>query len=368
MQKESRVLSRELCLASPFLTFLTPARIRVLRELHENRNTEAAPSIAELCATLKISEQDAALVKDPLQCPRTRAMVEAEQDQACTILDPGYPPRLREIHDPPLVLFIRGNRDLLRTPAVAIVGSRRASRYGLEAASHFARKLGQAGLTVVSGFARGVDAAAHRAALDSGASTIGVLGTGIEVRYPRDHDALRREIESKGLLLSEFAPGTPPRPANFPIRNRVISGCCLATIVIEAGPRSGSLITARMALEQGREVFAIPGPIFAEGSEGPHRLIQSGAKLLHSVHDFFEEFPEVVKREISAPVTLDCEEPLRSLLEILSFDSGVHIDSIEQKSGISQPALAEAMLELELRGLIRSIPGARYVRIIGSPH
>lgn len=365
MQRDSSVLSRELCLASPFLTFLTPARIRVLRELHENRNTDIAPSIAQLGSLLKISEQDAALVKDPLQCPRIRASVEAEQDCACTLLDPAYPPRLREIHDPPLVLFLRGNRDLLRTPAVAIVGSRRASRYGLEAAGHFARKLGQAGLTIVSGFARGVDAAAHRAALESDASTIGVLGTGIDVRYPRDHDGLRSEIESRGLLLSEFAPGTPPRPANFPIRNRVISGCCLATIVIEAGKRSGSLITARMALEQGREVFALPGPIFAEGSEGPNRLIQSGAKLLHSVDDFFEEFPEIIKREIAAPVALDCEEPLRSLLEILSFDSGVHIDWIERESGIPQPALAEAMLELELRGLIRSIPGARYVRTMG---
>jgi len=366
MQRDSSILSRELCLASPFLTFLTPVRIRVLRELHENRNTGVAASIAQLCSVLKISEQEAVLVKDPLQCPRIRASVETEQEQACTLLDEEYPPRLREIHDPPLVLFLRGNRDLLRTPAVAIVGSRRASRYGLESAGHFARKLGQAGLTIVSGFARGVDAAAHRAALESDASTIAVLGTGIDVRYPRDHDDLRREIEAKGLLLSEFAPGTPPRPANFPIRNRVISGCCLATIVIEAGPRSGSLITARMAVEQGREVFAIPGSIFADTSEGPHRLIQSGAKLLHSVDDFWAEFPDIVKREIAAPVTLDCEEPLRTLLEILNFDRGVHIDWIEQESGIPQPALAEAMLELELRGLIRAIPGARYVRTIGA--
>ena len=367
MQRNTSVLSRELCLASPFLTFLTPARIRVLRELHENRNTDMDASIAQLCAVLKISEQEAGLVKDPLQCPRVRASVEAEQDRACTLLDESYPPRLREIHDPPLVLFLRGNRELLRTPAVAIVGSRRSSPYGLEAAGHFARRLGQSGLTIVSGFARGIDAAAHRAAMESEGSTIAVLGTGIEVRYPGDHDRLRLEIEEKGLLVSEFAPGTPPRPANFPIRNRVISGCCLATIVIEAGPRSGSLITARMALEQGREVFAIPGSIFAENSAGPHRLIQSGAKLLQSVEDFWEEFPEIVKREIAAPGTLQCEEPLRTLLELLNFDCGVHIDRIEQQCGIPQPALAEAMLELELRGLIRSIPGARYVRtIVGS--
>jgi len=366
MQRDSFVLSRELCLASPFLTFLTPARIRVLRELHEIRNTTDAPSIAELGTLLRLSEHDAALVKDPLQCPRIRASVERELERSCTLVDEDYPPRLREIHDPPLVLFLRGRRELLCTPAVAMVGSRRASRYGLEAAAHFARTLGQAGLTMVSGFARGVDAAVHRAALDSDASTIGVLGTGIEVRYPRDHDGLRSEIESRGLLISEFAPGTPPRPANFPIRNRVISGCCLATIVIEAGPRSGSLITARMAMEQGREVFALPGPVFAGGSEGPHRLIQSGAKLLHSIDDFFEEFPEIVKREISAPVTLHFEEPLRTLLEILNFDTGLHIDWIEQQSGIQQPALAEAMLELELRGLIRSIPGARYVRRMGA--
>jgi len=365
MQRDSSVLSRELCLASPLLTFLTPARIRVLRELHENRNTDSAPSIAELATLLKISEQDAKLVKDPLQLPRVRALFELEQDRACTLVDESYPPRLREIHDPPLVLFTRGDRDLLRTPAVAMVGSRRASRYALEAAGHFARQLGQAGLTIVSGFAHGVDAAVHRAALDSALCTIGVLGTGIDVQYPRDHQQLRREIESSGLLISEFGPDTPPRPANFPVRNRVISGCCLATIVIEAGPRSGSLITARMALEQGREVFAIPGSVFSEGSEGPHRLIQSGAKLLHSVDDFFEEFPEMVKKEIAGPAAIDCEEPLRSLLEILSFDSGVHIDWIEQESGLRQPALAEAMLELELRGLIRAIPGARYVRKIG---
>lgn len=282
---------------------------------------------------------------------------------AITLADDEYPALLREIIDPPLALYCRGDRQLLRKPAIAVVGSRRASPYAINAAQHLARHLTQAGLVVVSGLAEGVDSAAHQSALAAEGSTIAVLGTGVDVIYPRSNTRLFRSIESRGLIVTEFAPGTPPLACNFPIRNRVISGLCLGTIIVEATSRSGSLITARLAAEQGREVFAVPGSIFSPGSEGTHRLIQYGAKLVHDIDDVLDELPaHAYKRTTKDDVVLP-ESPLREVLEVFSLDDGLHIEAAATKLGQLVETIAEPVLQLELGGWLRALPGARYVRV-----
>ena len=307
---------------------------------------------------LNIDEVQAAAVKNPLQDRRYEIL----RDSVVTLLDPDYPPLLKEIIDPPLALHVRGDRSLLARHAIAIVGSRRASPYAVNAAKHLATPLAsEAMLVIVSGLARGVDAAAHEAALDAHGKTIAVLGTGIDLVYPKSNRPLFRRIEKEGLIVSEFPPGTPPLPQNFPIRNRIISGLTLGTIIVEATGRSGSLITARTAAEQGREVFAVPGSIFSKGTEGTHRLIQYGAKLVHEVNDVIDEIKglgRLAKKPDPVP-----PEPLREVLEALSREDAVHVDTAAARLGRGVPALAESLLQLELGGWVRSLPGSRYVRV-----
>jgi DNA processing protein len=269
---------------------------------------------------------------------------------------------LKEIIDPPLVLHVRGDRSLLSRHAIAIVGSRRASPYAVNAAKHLATPLAsEAMLVIVSGLARGVDAAAHEAALDAGGTTIAVLGTGIDVIYPKSNRALFRRIENQGLIVSEFPPGTPPLALNFPIRNRIISGLSLGTVIVEATGRSGSLITARTAAEQGREVFAVPGSIFSKGTEGTHRLIQYGAKLVHDVNDVIDEIKGLGR--LAAKPDPVPPEPLREVLDALSREDAVHVEAAASRLGRTVPAIAESLLQLELGGWVRSLPGSRYVRV-----
>lgn len=307
---------------------------------------------------LNIDEVQAAEVKNPLQDRRYEML----RDSVITLVDPDYPPILKEIVDPPLALHVRGDRSLLARHAIAIVGSRRASPYAVNAAKHLAAPLAtEAMLVVVSGLARGVDTAAHEAALDAHGTTIAVLGTGIDVVYPKSNRALFRRIENEGLIVSEFPPGTPPLAQNFPIRNRIISGLSLGTVIVEATGRSGSLITARTAAEQGREVFAVPGSIFSKGTEGTHRLIQYGAKLVHDANDVIEEI-EGLGRLAKKPELL-APEPLRDVLDAFSRDDATHVDTAAAKLGRGVPAIAESLLQLELGGWVRSLPGSRYVRV-----
>ena len=307
---------------------------------------------------LNIDEAQAAAVKNPLQDHRYETL----RNSVITLVDPGYPPLLKEIIDPPLALHVLGDRTLLSRHAIAIVGSRRASPYAINVAKHLAAPLASdANLVVVSGLARGVDAAAHEAALDARGTTIAVLGTGIDIVYPKSNRALFRRIEAEGLIVSEFAPGSPPLAGHFPIRNRIISGLSLGTVIVEATGRSGSLITARMAAEQGREVFAVPGSIFSKGTEGTHRLIQYGAKLVHDANDVVEEIEglgRIAKKKEATP-----PDELREVLEALSRDDGVHVDAAAAKIGRTIPSIAQSLLELELGGWVRSLPGARYVRV-----
>lgn len=343
--------TRDLCIAYARLPFLTPARVRLLLEqFHDVQEIPRAPA-ALLRGLLSIGIEEAEALQTPPD-PGT--------EPAVTLVDDDYPPLLKEIIDPPLALFYRGDLSLLRQPAVAVVGSRRASPYGVNAARQLAREVASAGIVVVSGLARGIDAAAHEATLASSARTIAVLGTGIDVVYPRSHKRLTHDIEERGLVVSEFAPGTPPLAQNFPIRNRVISGLSLGVVIVEATSRSGSLITARTAAEQGREVFAVPGSIFNTRAEGTHRLIQYGAKLVHDVDDILQELPggAIAHKEKTALP----DSPLREVLDVFTREDATHIDTVAEKLGRSVASLSEAVLQLELGGWLRALPGARYVR------
>lgn len=355
---------RDQLIAYSLLDFLTPLRCRRLREVFDPLQEVERASPQEVARLLGITEEQARLVTKPLQLPQVAREVEGLRERVVTCLDEEYSPLLREIHDPPLTLYYRGNLELLKTGAVAMVGSRRATPYGISVAQTLGRELVRAGLTIVSGLARGIDAAAHESALRNGGATIGVLGTGIDIVYPRFHRRLFDQIAATGLLITEFAPGTPPRPINFPIRNRIIAGLCLGTIVVEASRRSGSLITARLACEEGREVFAVPGSILSASTEGVHRLVQSGAKLLHDVNDVFEEL-----RLSTAPMPKneppEVEQKLKELLAIFSTGEALHIDQAAERTGQSIAELSEKLLQLELEGWLQALPGSRYVRAGG---
>jgi DNA processing protein len=352
---------RDLLIAWSLLPFLNPNRTRLLLEMFGEPPTAACHSSSSVIASLlSIDHAQAEQVRNPLQLNAAR--VAALRDSTITLADGDYPKMLRHIIDPPLALHFRGDRTLLDKPSVAIVGSRRASPYAINVARQLGDDLARSGLLIVSGLARGVDAAAHESALDASFPTIAVLGTGIDVVYPRSNRALYRRVAEKGLLLSEFAPGTPPLAMNFPIRNRVISGLTSGTIIVEATSRSGSLITARTAAEQGREVFAVPGSIFSQGSEGTHRLIQYGAKLVHDANDVLEELPGDL-RLVSKEQAKEPDSPLREVLAAFTRDEGTDVEQVASRLGRQPSALAEPLLQLELGGWLRALPGARYVRV-----
>lgn len=284
--------------------------------------------------------------------------------------DPRYPELLRHISDPPLVLYVRGTFPDLHVPQVAIVGTRRPSAYGLNCAERLAEDLARVDLCVTSGMARGIDGAAHRGALRTG-RTIAVFGSGLDVPYPKQNRKLVELTESKGAIVSEFPIGTPPSPENFPIRNRIIAGLSLGVLVVEAAEHSGSLITARCAIDEGREVFAVPGPIQAAGSFGPHALIRQGAKLAADWQDVVEELPANVRERILRPLldsaaAPDLAETLtgipRDIWKLLSADRETSIDTLLERLSGSPPEIYEALLFLESGNLVRQLSGRRYVR------
>jgi len=281
--------------------------------------------------------------------------------------DPDYPPLLREIPDPPVMIYIIGNRRLLSCPQLAIVGSRNPTPMGRENARAFARNLAGAGLTITSGLALGIDGAAHRGALEADGKTIAVAGTGLDRVYPARHRELAHEIAKHGALVSEFPPGTPPLPENFPVRNRIISGLSLGTLVVEAALQSGSLITARLATEQGREVFAIPGSIHSPQARGCHALIRQGAKLVEGAQDVLEELGPLASIALqSGPENPAAEaphdSPMRVLLEHIGHDP-VTIDALIERSGLTSDAVSSMLLQMELNGLVSSCPGGKVQRI-----
>jgi DNA processing protein len=288
----------------------------------------------------------------------------------------GYPSILGEIYDPPLVLYLRGDPAALETAAVAIVGTRKPTPYGLQIAEGLAGDMASRGIAVISGLARGIDAAAHRGCLDSMGRTIAVLGCGIDVVYPREHRRLTERIIERGLILSEFPPGTSPAPQNFPVRNRIISGLSIGTLIVEASEYSGSLITARLAMEQNREVFAVPGNLTSPRSFGPNYLIKQGAKLVQSWRDIAEEFPPELRRSIlanenrqveSAPSLDLLTEEERRILGLLETDRATQFDRILNRSQCEISHLSDLMFNLEMRGWIRQVPGNLFVRVTRPP-
>jgi DNA processing protein len=275
-----------------------------------------------------------------------------------TLADAGYPKQLLEIPDPPALLYIAGEAQLLSSRALAVVGSRNATPQGLKNAQAFARALSDAGLTIVSGLALGVDSEAHRGGLGGLGSTLAVLGTGIDLTYPRRNTPLADEIASRGALVSEFPLGTEPYAGNFPRRNRLISGLARGCLVVEAAVDSGSLITARFAADQGREVFAIPGSIHSPLSKGCHALIKQGAKLVESAEDVLEELGMAAHPAPKAPE----DGASHDLLEKMGFDP-CDIDQLIARSGLPVETVSATLLKLELDGKIAGLPGGLYQRV-----
>lgn len=276
-----------------------------------------------------------------------------------TLDDARYPKQLLDTDDPPLLLYVKGRVELLSQPALAIVGSRNATPQGIANAEAFARALSQAGLAIVSGMALGIDAAAHRGALQADGPTIAVIGTGADRIYPARNGELARRIAAEGAIVSEFPLGTPALASNFPRRNRLISGLARAVLVVEAAERSGSLITARLAAEQGRDVFAVPGSIHSPLSKGCHRLIKDGAKLVDDVRDILDE---LAPGSVAAPAPATAPSEHEALLALMGHDT-CHVDTLAERSGVTPERLAAALLALELAGRIAVLPGGRYQRL-----
>jgi DNA processing protein len=282
--------------------------------------------------------------------------------------DAAYPPALAAIADPPPVLWTRGQAEVLSQPSVAIVGSRAASPYGLAVAEQLAADLAGRGVVIVSGLARGIDSAAHRGALSADGVTVAVLGSGVDAVYPGEHVPLAKSIDERGAVISELVPGTRPQQWFFPLRNRIISGLCRAVVVIEAGEKSGSLITARCALDQGRDVLAVPGNILNGRNRGAHALLRDGAKIVESADDILEELG-MGRSSVNAnacesvPATGILEGKRDPVLDCLVPGEASDLDEISERSGVTPPRLLPRLFELELHGLIRRVGGGRFLRI-----
>lgn len=288
--------------------------------------------------------------------------VERAGARLLTLNDADYPPLLKAISTAPPVLYIRGELTPEDALSVAVVGTRKATTYGKDAASYFSKELAGNGVTIISGLAHGVDAVAHRAALDAGGRTLAILGCGIDVLYPRDHAALAKEILAHGAILSEFPLGTPPEAGNFPRRNRIISGLSLGVLVVEAPEKSGALITASFAAEQGRDVFAVPGNIFSPSSTGANRLIQDGAKPVLTAADILGEinvtYHNLNTRHLT-PVIDPADENEAALLAHLSVEP-IHVDDLVRMSGLPTPTAISTLTILEIKGVINLVGHMQY--------
>jgi DNA processing protein len=301
--------------------------------------------------------------------------------QLITFHDSRYPQQLREIFDPPLLLFSLGNTAILATHSIAVVGTRRPTPYGMAAAERLSADLSRAGLTITSGMAQGIDTAAHQAALRENGFSIAVLGCGVDVLYPASNRKLYSDLQQKGLILSEFPMGAPAFPQNFPIRNRIVSGLSIGVLIVEGAQHSGSSITAKLAMDQGREVFAVPGNITSKMSWGPNLLIKDGgAKLVQEWSDITNELDPAVRRDLvknaqqkvlgedAVPAPITEEAPMkalgRKLLNKLQVDTPQQLESIiESFEGISSSELISALFDLEMSGLVRQLPGKQFVKV-----
>jgi DNA processing protein len=338
--------------------------IEALFEAPRGLLERALPGARETIESILAGPDDARLAP-------TLEWLSQDSQHLVTWSDPDYPRLLREIADPPLALYVLGERAALTATQIAVVGSRNPTATGKENAFAFAKALASTGLTITSGLALGIDGEAHRGALAVHGRTVAVTGTGLDRVYPASHRDLAHAIAGNGALVSEFPLGTPPRPENFPVRNRLIAGLSIGTLVVEAALQSGSLITARLATENGREVFAIPGSIHSPQSRGCHALIRQGAKLVETAQDIVEELgalAQVVTASVTSeiayiPENLSAEQA--RVLDSLGHDAA-SVDQLVERSGLTAPGVSSILLELELHGLVTPAAGGRYQRIHAS--
>ncbi|MGB2637182.1 MAG: DNA-processing protein DprA [Candidatus Acidiferrum sp.] len=291
----------------------------------------------------------------------------------CT--EPEYPQTLLQIYDPPALLYVRGDASILNAPALSIVGTRRPTMYGTQMAERMGRDLAKRGLVIVSGLARGVDALAHNGATAVGGRALGVLGTGIDVCYPKENKKLFEKVLEKGAIISELPTGSHPAPENFPVRNRIIAGMPLGVVIVEGKQYSGSLITARLAMEFGREVFGVPGNVTQEMSFAPNQLIKQGAKLVTSAEDMIEDLPTPIRAALVQAEAMGSEQ--RNLLagdwlnptekriyELLSIETAKPIDEIVESTGLNSSDVLATLFDLEMKGIIRQLPGKQFAKVL----
>jgi DNA processing protein len=289
--------------------------------------------------------------------------------------DAEYPQTLLQIYDPPVMLYVRGNAEVLNLPSISIVGTRRPTLYGSQMAERLGRELAARGLVMVSGMARGIDAIGHQGAMAVSGRAVGVLGTGVDVCYPKENRKLYDKVLERGAIISEFPLGTHPAPENFPIRNRIVAGMPLGVVVVEGAQYSGSLITARLAMEFGREVFGVPGNVTQPVSFAPNQLIKQGAKLITNGVDVIEELPtpvraalvqaeqpEAEQRNLLAAASLNSSE--RKIFDLLSTDEPKHIDEIVETSGLNSSEVLATLFDLEMKGIIRQTPGKQFSKVL----
>jgi DNA processing protein len=296
----------------------------------------------------------------------------------CTLLnwtEPEYPQTLLQIYDPPVLLYLRGDKQVLNLPSISIVGTRKPTLYGTQMAQRLGRELAVRGLVIVSGLARGIDAIGHQGAMEAHGRAIGVLGTGIDVCYPKENKKLYEKVLERGAIISEFPLRTHPAPENFPVRNRIVAGLPLGVVVVEGAQYSGSLITARLAMEFGREVFGVPGNVTQTVSFAPNQLIKQGAKLVTGAEDVIEELPtpvraalvqaeqpEAEQRNLLAGAALNGSE--KKLYELLGAEEPIPIDDIVERSGLNSSDVLATLFNLEMKGIIRQLPGKQFCKVL----
>jgi DNA processing protein len=360
---------------------LGPTKARKLVEHFGSPEAVFRASLTELESTgiQAVSAQSLATGKSAELAREEIALAAAAEATVISMDDPSYPPRLKEIYDPPLILRVRGNLEALTKPGIAMVGTRHPTPYGSGMAERLACDLAAQGLVIISGMARGVDTASHRGAISAKGKTVAVFGTGVDVIYPKENSRLSEQILALGgALISEFPLGTFAAPQNFPIRNRIISGMSVGVLVVEAAEYSGTRITARCALEQNRDVFAVPGNVTNKNSWGPNTLIKQGAKLVATWEDVWEDLPAEVRLTLTPPASPESpgaksaslfpDEGLppheKRILSLLKADESTHIDELVEKleNEMSSSEIFAALFELELNGKIRQMPGKNFVK------
>src|SRR5215467_3694599 len=324
------------------------------------------------------SETSEAVLKRKAFPRAEKELAAVRKIEGCKLLnwtEPEYPQTLLQIYDPPVLLYVRGDPQVLNLPSLSIVGTRRPTVYGTQMAQRLGRELAARGLVIVSGLARGIDAIAHQGAVDAHGRAVGVLGTGVDVCYPKENKKLYEKVLERGVIISEFPLRTHPAPENFPVRNRIVAGLPLGVVVVEGAQYSGSLITARLGMEFGREVFGVPGNATQPVSFAPNLLIKQGAKLVTGVEDVIEELPtpvrvallqveqpEAEQRNLLAAASLNGSE--KKVYELLKADDPIHIDDIVERSGLNSSDVLATLFNLEMQGIVRQMPGKQFCKVL----